>query len=57
MKTSKPSPHDSPYLTPREAAAILKVDRRTVYEWLRSGSIPAIKFGHSWRIRRDSLAA
>lgn len=48
--------NDSLYLTPLEAAAILRVDRRTVYEWLRKKKIPAVKFGDSWRILRTDVA-
>jgi excisionase family DNA binding protein len=49
------------YYTPREAAKILRVDPRTVYEWLRLGKLSGVKFGRSWRIpakvvRGESLA-
>lgn len=50
MKPSKPQPEPE-YLTPREAAVILRVDERTVYEWLRQKKLPSIKFGRLWRIR------
>lgn len=43
------------YLTPEEAAKILRVDRRTVYEWLRSGKLKAVQFGRTWRIPRNSV--
>ena len=43
------------YLTPEEVAEILRVDRRTVYEWLRSGKLKAIRFGRTWRIPRTSV--
>lgn len=42
-------------LTPQEAAKILKVDRRTVYKYLRSGELPAAKIGDTWRIRQEDL--
>lgn len=45
----------TPYLTPAEAAKILRVDRRTIYEWLRSGKLKAVKFGGAWRIPRKSI--
>jgi excisionase family DNA binding protein len=43
------------YYTPEEAAALLRVDRRTIYEWLRSGKMQAVKFGKTWRIHRSTL--
>ena len=55
MKPTKPKPIDPLYLTPAEASTILRVDLRTVYEWLRSGKIKAVQFGRTWRIRRDAL--
>ena len=44
------------YLTPEEVAALLKVTRRTVYNWLKRGTLPAVQFGRGWRIRREDLA-
>lgn len=38
-----------------EAAAVLRVDRRTIYEWLREGKIKAVRFGHTWRIPRSAI--
>jgi len=32
-------------LTPEQAADVLQVSKRTMYEWLRKGEIPSIKFG------------
>lgn len=43
------------YLTPEEVAAILKVSVATVRRKLRSGELPAMKFGRSWRIKRSTL--
>ncbi len=43
------------YLTPEEVAEILKVSVATVRRKLRSGELPATKFGRSWRIRRSTL--
>lgn len=42
-------------LTPEEAAAILKVTPRTVYEWLKKGRIPGRKIGKVWRIPGERL--
>lgn len=49
--------HQPAYLTPEEAAGVLRVDRRTVYTWLREKKLKAVKFGHTWRIPRTSLPA
>jgi excisionase family DNA binding protein len=32
-------------LTPEQAADVLQVSKRTMYEWLRKGEIPSVKFG------------
>lgn len=45
------------YYTPLEVAKILQVDRRTVYEWLRSGKLKGVKFGDSWRVPESALQA
>lgn len=42
-------------LTRKEAAALLKVGRNTMYALLREGTIKAIKVGAQWRIRREDL--
>ncbi len=44
-------------MTPEEAAEFLKVDIRTIYRWLRAGTLPAAKFGDSWRIRKSDIDA
>lgn len=43
------------YLTPEEAAEILKVKKTTIWNWLRTGKLKGIKTGKIWRIRRDDL--
>jgi excisionase family DNA binding protein len=42
-------------LTPREARALLKISRNTMYHLIREGIIPARKVGSSWRIVRQNL--
>jgi excisionase family DNA binding protein len=44
-------------LTPSEAALYLRTTRNTVYRWLRAGSLPALKVGGAWRIRKGALDA
>jgi excisionase family DNA binding protein len=50
-----PSP-DRRLLTPEEVGAELRVTRKTVYNWIKSRALPAVKVGpRSWRIRREAL--
>jgi excisionase family DNA binding protein len=44
-------------MTPEEVAAEIRVTRRTVYEWLRSGKLLGLRAGRSWRVRREDLNA
>ncbi len=43
------------YLTPYEVADELALSLTTVYNLLRSGKLPGVKIGRSWRIPRDAL--
>ncbi len=42
-------------LTPKEVADLLRVDRRTLYYWIKHDTIRAFKVGRQWRIRRADL--
>jgi excisionase family DNA binding protein len=42
--------------TPQEVAELLKVNPRTVQEWIRTGKLPAMRYGRVYRIRADELA-
>lgn len=42
-------------LSPAEASVRLKVTRRTLYSWLRSGRIIGVKVGGVWRIPEHSI--
>jgi len=44
-------------LTPPEVAEYLKVPVKTVWRWCRNGTLPAVKFGRYWRVRRDKLSS
>ncbi len=44
------------YLTPEQVAEKLKVKKITIYRMARTGKLPAIKFGKSWRINSIKLA-
>lgn len=43
--------------TPEEAAQKLKVTRRSIYAWLRSGRLRGLRAGDQWRIAEDDLMA
>jgi excisionase family DNA binding protein len=43
------------YLTVQEVCNILKVTETTVYLWISTGKIKAIKFGKLWRIPESEL--
>lgn len=43
-------------LTINEVAKLFSLNPMTIYRKARSGDIPAIKFGKSWRIPEDELA-
>lgn len=45
------------FYTPEEVAASLRVTRRTVYAWLKSGRLEGCRAGRSWRIKEDALDA
>ena len=41
--------------TPEEVAEILKVTRRTVYNYIKNGDLKAVKMGKYLRISRTNL--
>lgn len=43
---------DKPTMTVAEVAAELRCDEDTVVEWIKAGTIPALKPGRSWVIPR-----
>jgi len=43
------------YYTPQEIANKLKIDIRTVYRWIKEGSLKAVKIGRFWRISESEL--
>jgi excisionase family DNA binding protein len=42
---------------PAEAATELRVSVNTVYAWIHSGTIPSVRMGGLYRIRREDLNA
>jgi excisionase family DNA binding protein len=47
--------HHMLILTFKEAAEKLKLGKRTLYDLVRQGKIPAAKFGHEWRFEESTL--
>jgi excisionase family DNA binding protein len=45
----------TPFITVKETCSLLKISRQTVYEWMRSGKLKAVKAGRLVRIRREDL--
>ena len=42
-------------LNPQEAAEYIRISKTTLYKLLRTGEIPATKFGNQWRISKTVL--
>lgn len=38
-----------------EVMGILQVTRRTVYNYIKSGDLKAVKIGKYWRVRQEDL--
>lgn len=43
--------------TTEEVAKMLKVSQRTVQDWIRGGTLPAVRYGRLLRIRQADLVA
>lgn len=41
--------------TAPEVADILRVDLRTVYRWIKSDKLRAVKVGRTWRISSETV--
>ena len=46
-----------PLYTTHEVATMLRVNQRTVQEWIRTGALPAVRYGKLLRIRHEDLVA
>jgi excisionase family DNA binding protein len=47
--------HLQPYYTPTQIAAILQVQRRTVYCWIKAEKLAAVRAGNRVRVHREAL--
>ena len=45
------------YYKPEEVAALLKVTKQAVYNWINEGRLYAVKAGRVTRVPREALAA
>ena len=48
---------DLRFLTVAEVADMMRVSTMTVYRLVKSGELPAVRFGRSYRIPESALAA
>ena len=48
---------DMRFLTVQEVAELMRVSTMTVYRLVRSGDLPAVRFGRSYRIPESAVAA
>lgn len=44
-------------MTIEDLAGYLKVKKRTIYEWLKKGKIPAFKAIGQWRFKKEKIDA
>ncbi len=42
-------------MTIEELAEYLRVKKRTIYDWVKKGKIPAIKTVGQWRFKRERI--
>ena len=46
---------DNQYLTVKEVTELLKVSRLTIYRWVKSKKLPAIKIGKEFRFAKGEI--
>jgi len=39
----------------KDVAVYLKLQKQTIYNWLRQGKFTGIKMGHTWRFRKSDI--
>lgn len=44
-------------MTIEDLARYLKVSKRTIYEWLKTNKIPAVKLVGQWRFKKEKIDA
>jgi excisionase family DNA binding protein len=48
---------DGRFLTSEDVAAALSVTPQTIRNWIKKGALPAERYGHVFRIRREDFEA
>lgn len=48
---------DVRFLTVAEVAQLMRVSKMTVYRLVHAGELPAVRFGHSYRVPESAVAA
>lgn len=48
-------PSNKIFLTAKEVAKLLKLNILTIYEYLRTGNLQAVRFGRNYRIEESEL--
>lgn len=43
------------WMTIDDVAEYLKVSRRTIYEWIKTNKIPAVKLIGQWRFKKEKI--
>jgi excisionase family DNA binding protein len=46
---------NTPMLTSKEAADLLRLSPQTIVDYVRRGKLPAVKVGRSWLLRREDV--
>ena len=57
MEETLPKRNSKPIMTAREVALYLRLSQAKVYRLARTGDIPAIRIGKTWRFRKDLIDA
>lgn len=55
MLLNNVKPMNDDFYTPYEVAEKLKVSYMTVYRWIRSGKLSAVKAGKQYRVKKEDL--
>lgn len=50
-----PAMADTPVLTVKDVAALLRVDEKTVYRLAKKRELPGFKVAGAWRFKRDDI--
>lgn len=53
--TNLPAMADTPVLTVKDVAALLRVDEKTVYRLAKKRELPGFKVAGAWRFKRDDI--